>query len=192
MNPENPAVIDVLLNSEEPSIRWKVRVQVLGESPDSRAIRDLRESVRESPRARALIEGADLDHVYDKWHGAHWVLASLADLGYPEGDEVLAPLRDRVEDFWLGPQYFREVEASTVSASYAIKDAVPILAGRHRRCGSQQGNALRYLTVLGLADDRTPQLAERLLHWQWPDGGWNCDRNPDADTSSFMETLLPM
>jgi hypothetical protein len=30
------------------------------------------------------------------------------------------------------------------------------------------------------------------LHWQWPDGGWNCDRNPGADTSSFNETLLPM
>jgi hypothetical protein len=30
------------------------------------------------------------------------------------------------------------------------------------------------------------------MHWQWPDGGWNCDRNPDADTSSFGETLTPM
>ena len=35
-------------------------------------------------------------------------------------------------------------------------------------------------------------LAERPLHWQWPDGGWNCDKNPAADTSSFCETLLPM
>ena len=35
-------------------------------------------------------------------------------------------------------------------------------------------------------------LVERLLHWQWPDGGWNCDKEPTADTSSFMETLLPM
>jgi hypothetical protein len=35
-------------------------------------------------------------------------------------------------------------------------------------------------------------LVERLLHWQWPDGGWNCDKNPRADTSSFMESLLPM
>ena len=45
---------------------------------------------------------------------------------------------------------------------------------------------------LGLDDGRADQLAERLLHWQWPDGGWNCDRDPTADTSSFMETLLPM
>ena len=45
---------------------------------------------------------------------------------------------------------------------------------------------------LGLVDDRTPRLVERLLHWQWPDGGWNCDKDPAADTSSFMETLPPM
>jgi hypothetical protein len=45
---------------------------------------------------------------------------------------------------------------------------------------------------LELADERAGQLVERLLYWQWPDGGWNCDRNPAADTSSFMETLLPM
>jgi hypothetical protein len=45
---------------------------------------------------------------------------------------------------------------------------------------------------LNLADERTPDFVERLLHWQWPDGGWNCDRDPAADTSSFMETLLPM
>ncbi|MDP6668057.1 MAG: hypothetical protein QF357_11795, partial [Dehalococcoidia bacterium] len=28
--------------------------------------------------------------------------------------------------------------------------------------------------------------------WQWPDGGWNCDGNPDANTSSFNESLLPL
>src|SRR5207247_1580119 len=32
----------------------------------------------------------------------------------------------------------------------------------------------------------------RLLHWQWPDGGWNCDRDPAASTSSFNETWIPM
>ena len=63
------------------------------------------------------------------------------------------------------------------------------MEGRYRRCGSQQGNALRSMVRLGLADERADKLAERLLHWQWPDGGWNCDRNPSADTSSFMETL---
>ena len=35
-------------------------------------------------------------------------------------------------------------------------------------------------------------MAERLTQWQWPDGGWNCDKNPAATHSSFMESLLPL
>jgi hypothetical protein len=30
------------------------------------------------------------------------------------------------------------------------------------------------------------------MRWQWPDGGWNCDRNPSAHVSSFHESILPM
>jgi hypothetical protein len=66
------------------------------------------------------------------------------------------------------------------------------MQGRFRRCASQQGNALYAIVTLGLADKRTECLVERLLHWQWPDGGWNCDKDPSADSSSFMETLTPM
>ena len=45
---------------------------------------------------------------------------------------------------------------------------------------------------LGFLDERCDLLAERLLSWQWPDGGWNCDRTPDAINSSFWETLIPL
>jgi hypothetical protein len=35
-----------------------------------------------------------------------------------------------------------------------------------------------------------PQLlAESLVGWQWPDGGWNCDRREAAHHSSFHESL---
>jgi hypothetical protein len=33
------------------------------------------------------------------------------------------------------------------------------------------------------------KLAESLAEWQWPDGGWNCDRRPEADHSSVNESL---
>ena len=47
--------------------------------------------------------------------------------------------------------------------------------------------------VLGLAGDaRARQLVDSLLDSQWPDGGWNCDRNPAAHHSSFHETLHPL
>jgi hypothetical protein len=192
------AVIQALLISGEPSIRWKTRVHVLGEDAGSKPMRALREEIRRSPRVRALLSRRDqlgrpgtARAVYYKWQGLHWVAASLADLGYPEGDEALHPIRDRLLEFWLGPTYFQEFEARTSAESYR-KRGVPVLEGRHRRCASQQGNALYSLTVLGIGDDRLDSLAERLLHWQWPDGGWNCDRNPSAHTSSFMETMLPM
>jgi len=69
---------------------------------------------------------------------------------------------------------------------------VPIIDGRARRCASQEGNALYATLALGLADERADQLAANLVRWQWPDGGWNCDRKTEAQTSSFHETLLPL
>jgi hypothetical protein len=191
-------LIAQLLRSAEPSIRWKTRAHVLGEDPRTKTMRALGEEIRSSPRVRALLSRrGDLGRegtrrrVYYKWQGLHWVRASLADLGYPPGDESLQPLRDRVLELWTGPAYFEEFEASTKAAAYAGR-GVPLIRGRYRRCASQQGNALYSTIRLGLADERVHVLAERLVHWQWPDGGWNCDRDPAANTSSFMETLLPM
>jgi hypothetical protein len=176
----------------------KARLDVLEEDPDSRPIRALREKVRVSARTRALLatrkrpgHSAPVG-AYHKWLGTHWALAHLADLGYPTGDASLEPLAQQALDVWLQPAYFREFDASTEAEATRRHDAVPCVAGRYRRCASQQGNALFYCMALGLAQDRCDQLAERLMHWQWPDGGWNCDRNPGADTSSFGETLTPM
>jgi hypothetical protein len=192
------AIVDALLRSPEPSIRWKTRTGVLGESPRSAKAKALQQEIRSSPRVRALLSRrtqlgrpGTRRAVYYKWQGLHWVLASLADLGYPRGDDSLDPLRDRVLDLWLSPAYFSEFEATTEAAAYRGR-GVPLVAGRHRRCGSQQGNALYSILTLGIDDGHADVLVERLLHWQWPDGGWNCDRDPKADTSSFMETLLPM
>jgi hypothetical protein len=194
------SLIRSLLASENPSIRWKVRVSVLGEDPSSPALRKVQEEIRTSPVVKALLAKRDRNgeiHVkhspYDKWQGAHWVLAALADVGYPPGDESLTPLRDQVFAHWLSDLYFQEFEADTKQAAYrGHHSGVPLMRGRYRRCGSQHGNALLSATRLGLDSPDSERLVERLLHWQWPDGGWNCDKDPKADTSSFMETLLPM
>jgi hypothetical protein len=189
MTAEIAHVIEALVERGEPSLVVAVKRDVLSEPGSS--LGDLGETVRNSSRARALIAGVSPGHVYNKWHGAHWVLADLADLGYPPGASELNPLCDRVADQWLSLDYYLEYEAGSKPRGYG-RAGVPIMEGRHRRCASQQGNALRSMVRLGLADERSDKLVERLLHWQWPDGGWNCDRNPSADTSSFMETLTPM
>jgi hypothetical protein len=191
-------LVNQLGKSDNPSVRWKLRVGVLGEDPASRSVKRLQNEVRDGAIVQALLarRGADgriqtRRGVYDKWHGAHWVFAALAGIGYPRGDESLVPLRDQVFEFWLGDEFYKEFVATSRQQAYA-RSGVPVMEGRHRRCASQQGNALFSAARLGLLDDAADSLVERLLHWQWPDGGWNCDKNPTADTSSFMETLLPM
>jgi hypothetical protein len=190
-------IIDDLLGSAEPAIHWKLRANVLGEDADSPSLQALSEEVRGSPVVRRLLErhvGPAVDpglSAYAKWQGAHWVLHALGDLGYPPGDPALEPLRDKVVEAWLDPLFYIEVDIETKAETYKVR-AIPRMDGRYRAHGSQHGNALLAVIRLGLVDDRAPRLVERLLHWQWPDGGWNCDRDPKADTSSFMETLPPM
>jgi hypothetical protein len=82
---------------------------------------------------------------------------------------------------------------ATKAASYAVSGGgVAIMNGRARRWGSQEGNALWATLALGIADERADELAANLIRWQWPDGGWNCDRRPEASHSSFHETILPL
>ena len=191
------AVLDSLLGSREPSVRWKARVRVLGEDRGARTIRALEEEIRRSRRVRTLLArpaergrpGAP-ETTYRKWQGAHWVLASLADLGYPEEDARLGPIRDQVLERWLRPSYFWEYTARSGRDTHRV--GVARIRGRYRVHASLQGNALYAVAELGLLDARADRLAERLLRWQWPDGGWNCDLRAGADTSSFMETLVPM
>lgn len=175
-------VIDRLLNSDDPAVRIKTEVQLLGADPYSWDTMVKRRQIAGSPRVRALLSERDAEgriphHPYKKWYGAHWVLAQLADIGYPPGDASLLPLRDQAYE-WLFSKRHRA----------RIKE----INGRTRRCASQEGNALYYSLVLGLADSRTEELADLLMGWQWHDGGWNCDMRPEAINSSFMETLIPM
>jgi hypothetical protein len=129
--------------------------------------------------------------VYRKWQGAHWVLATLADIDYPEGDKGLRPVLSQLFDLWLSPVFANDVIRDYEQPAYKDK-AVPVIRGRARRCASQQGNALFSALALGFSNERTEQLAALLMKWQWPDGGWNCDRKPAAHHSSFWESLIPL
>jgi hypothetical protein len=172
------SVIDRLLASDEPAIRYKVRVGVLGEDPDSRAVKRLRKELQRSPRVQMLLSERQADGTlphgaYSKWRGAHWVLTMLADLGCPPGDKSLRPMIDQAR-------------------SWALDLPMRVIEGRPRRCASQEGNALLYLIRLGFVDGRCDVLANKLLTYQWEDGGWNCDKRPEACHASFHESLIPM
>src|ERR1700684_2384176 len=150
MKRDRTAVIDALLKSGEPSVRWKGMRRVLGEDPESRKVRDLQEEIRTSPRARALIAGRDQRfvreaHVYATWRGAHWTLAMLAEIGYPARDESLLPMRDQVLDRWLDSSFYMEFESKSAVPKHRSAEGVPTIQGRYRRGGGGQGRARLWL-----------------------------------------------
>ena len=114
-------------------------------------------------------------HPYSKWTGAHWRLISLVELGVPAKNRAARAAANTVLDWIAAP-----------SDPFVI-------AGKERRHASMEGNALAVCCRLGMVQNlRVRHLAEVLLRAQWPDGGWNCDRNPAAQHSSFHETLAPI
>jgi hypothetical protein len=180
--PVDPAV-EWLLSSEDPSIRYLTLVEVVGRSPRSTEVREARERIPRGRRVRALLRGQRSDgsfgvHPYRKWSGAHWRLVSLVELGIPPGHHgALAAVED-VLSWLLNPGRLR---------------GIPTVAGLVRQHTSQEGNALAVCCRLGLVrDPRVRRLVDSLLEAQWPDGGWNCDRNPRAGHSSFHESLHPL
>ena len=185
------SVVERLLASEEPSVRLRARTEILHGPAGSAANGLLRSLVRSSDRVRLLLSerrnGTIPSHPYAKWSGAHWVLSVLADLRYPAGDRSLIPLREQVYG-WL----FSKAHMEYARRHEAYAGPYRTVRGLARAHASMEGNAVYYLHSLGLADGRTTELADRLAGWQWPDGGWNCDRSPGAHTSSFTESLLPL
>lgn len=112
---------------------------------------------------------------YRKWQGAHWRLVSLVELGERDDPRMIAML-DHVLSWLLSPGHRRGVE---------------VINGRARRCASQEGNGLFVAALMGRLD-AARELASNLITWQWPDGGWNCDRRPATTHSSFHETVWPL
>lgn len=188
-------IIDKLKQSTEPIIIAKLNKYIL--KSDDETNRKLSIDVKNSERIKKLLSVNDfIDYKeinpYQKYYGMHWVLPELADCEYPEGDEVLRAVCNYVCDFWLKEKSIEERTIEKLSKKYKRFPGVPIINGLARRCASQQGNALYSAVKLGFIDTRCDRLAELLIRWQWPDGGWNCDRKYEAVNSSFMETLIPM
>lgn len=178
-------LIDLLCGHEDPVVAYRARRLLAGESERSRALGRLRREIGSSEMAKRLLLALNGERFnpYRKWQGPHWTLYSLAEIGFPAGDKRLLPLRRRVMDWMLAPAFLKP--PSTVF--------FPDQPRRPRRCASMEGNTIWSQLVLGIADDgRLPLLVDRLVAFQWPDGGWNCDKRPGAHTSSVQETLLPL
>jgi hypothetical protein len=179
MDGRTRAAIDWLLGSDEPAIRGMARRDLLDEADPP----DLQQ-VLEGPLVRGLLDGQQPDggfggHPYRKWTGAHWRLVSLVELDVPPGEQGCMKALDSWLDMLTQPS--RPARVSTTATGLPLSD------------GSIPGNALAVAVRLGAAaDPRAGALADALLRWQWPDGGWNCDRRASGRRSSFHESLIPM
>jgi len=175
-------VINRLLNSNEPSVRYLAATGICGKDKNDPEVCQMREDIRCSERVQTMLAGRLPDgkfpwHAYAKWRGAFWALLLFADMGYPPGDESLIPLRDQVLGWLLDESRLKRV---------------PQIKGLFRRCALQEATAVLTMIKLEIIDPRIEQLIELLLKWQWPDGGWNCDKKTQVSHSSFYETWLPL
>ena len=169
----------------DPVVAYRARRLLAGESELSPAMRKLRRKIGTSEMAQDLLRGLCMERwsPYRKWQGPHWTLYSLAEIGYPPGDQRLLPLRQRVLEWMFSPAFLKP-PCTTI---------YPDQPERPRRCASMEGNAIWSQRALGIVDEtRVPLLVDRLRAMQWPDGGWNCDKRPGARTSSVQETLIPL
>jgi hypothetical protein len=182
-----------LLRSDEPAVRYLARRDLLGEDGSAD-----RAAITSGPKVSALLSGQQPDrfrggpgwrgwpgaqfgfgvHPYRKWTGAHWRLLSLVDLAVPAGEERARLAAEQVLGWLSRPERLRSVR---------------VIDGLVRHCASQDGNAVGVCCRLGLAtDERVATLADALVNWQWPDGGWNCDVRARGHRSSFHESLGPL
>lgn len=158
-------IVGELLSSDSACIRYQARLQLAGDDANAPDMQQLQAQIPEDEIVQRLLSERQADgsiprKAYHKWCGPHWVLTALADLGYPPGEDSLAPLREQVMD-WL----FKDLHVKYMSKRF--------VNGRMRMHPSIEGNAVYYLIQLGLADERVDHLVQLMLDWRWPDGGWN-------------------
>lgn len=177
------STIQWLLESDHPPVRYLTLTELLGLSSRSKRVREAQRQIARGQQVQDLLTGQQEDggfgsHPYSKWRGAHWRLVSLVELGIARGHPQCLAAVEQVLKWLTSPTHQGKIRT---------------INGRTRRCASQEGNALGVCCCLGMAADcRVQLLAQSLIEWQWPDGGWNCDKKPEAHHSSFHESLRPM
>jgi hypothetical protein len=180
--PDGRRAVDWLLASDEPAVRYRTRTWLLDEPESDRAVRADAGRAADGPIVSTLLDLPEPRVTpYRKWWGLHWRLVSLADFELP--DDVLRQptIRARLDEGV-------DRELAWISNPRHL-DAVPSINGLYRADASIEGNALYAASRFGHADDeRARLLVEKLLEWQWPDGGWNCDRRSSGYRSSFHES----
>lgn len=175
--------IQWLLHSDDPSVKFLAFTELYERSGESDIISEMRRDILKGPRVRALLSGQQEDggfgrNPYLKWTGAHWRLVSLVNLAIPP-DNINALLMAEHVLKWI--------------YGHAERGQFPVKNNLARMHASVYGNPVGACSYLGMARDQRVRFIVRLIiKNQWPDGGWNCDPKPEAEHSSFHESLATL
>ena len=171
--------VEWLLASDEPAVRYRARTWLLDRPDGQAAVRRDRAGIPGGPIVSTLLDMPDPGiGPYRKWFGLHWRLVSLADFALPIDTAAVRATLDAAID--------REL---SWIANPRHLEAILRIDGLYRSDASMEGNAVYSASRFGHAQDpRTRDLVARLLEWQWPDGGWNCDLRASGYRSSFHES----
>ena len=128
MRANRTAVLDRLLQSEEPSIRFKALVHIAGENPQSRKIKSLQEEIRTSSRVKTLLAGREQKFVREDD-----VYAVPRPIGRSPLSPILdilpatrlIPMRDQLLDRWLSKCFYTELESTAASRSLEATRVYP-------------------------------------------------------------------
>src|SRR5437762_11029742 len=100
MVPVADRALERLLSCPEPGVRYRTRVELLGEDPAAGDLPALSAAVADGPLVRSLLAFDDNRDAYDKWRGVHWRLVSLAELGLVGGHPAVQRALDLVLTEW--------------------------------------------------------------------------------------------
>ncbi len=191
-----------LLGSDEPAVRFLTRRDVLDEAAD-----DDQSAIMSGPKVTALLSGQRGDGAFSGgpgvirryrgnsrrpedvvgveyvpaglaggWRSTQWRLVSLVELAIPPGESRAV----------AAAHYLLDANLDRRQHGFRPK----VINGLPRVCTNEEGAALVIGSRLGMAaDPRMQRMAEALLDWQWPDGGWNCHRNASGRRSNFHESI---
>jgi len=166
------SVLEWLLDSD-PSIRWQVRRDVLGES-DSAVVTDRKRVATEGWGARLL----DLQDSDGNWAGGAWIFNN-----WTSTFETLMMLREMGIDA-TNHSVRNSINSVAASSNWGEwHNHSPFFEGESEPCIN--GRVLALGSYFGHTSEK---LVGRLLDEQLPDGGWNCDA-PGSQRSSFNTTI---
>jgi len=178
MSEQYAALAAAVANSDDAIARYKAARYLPGAAQTSTVMQQLREKIAESPIAQGLLQDLRMSDPNSRvgMSTIYLTLRYLAEIDYPTGDDRLVPYRDHVYR-WL-----RDLEREY--------DGPLLIRGTHRVHASFHGNAIYASVVLGLANDETDELCTNLLRYQWPGGGWNCNKRPATKGPTIVHTAF--